>query len=217
MGKKEKIACDTCGKIFEKYSSKIGKNNFCCRECYLQFHSKDTSYAYCEVCGKSFKTMKGNANKFCSRECYLQYHKIEKKERICPVCGKKFLAKTSSDKYCSWECYNKDRHMPKGSDHWNWKGGISIINDNRDSALYKEWRKNVYQRDNYKCQYCGSKEKLNAHHLKSWKKYPELRYDINNGITLCEKCHIQLHQQNGYIDFEEDGQNPPISFSDSKK
>lgn len=32
------IKCDTCGKDFFKYSSKIGKNNFCCRDCYNKFH-----------------------------------------------------------------------------------------------------------------------------------------------------------------------------------
>ena len=70
---------------------------------------------------------------------------------------------------------------------------ISLKNDNRDSYEYKEWRKAVYKRGNYKCQKCGSKERLNAHHKKSWINYPELRYSINNGITLCEKCHIKYH------------------------
>lgn len=35
------IKCDTCGKEFFKYLSKIGKNNFCCRDCYNKFHSKN--------------------------------------------------------------------------------------------------------------------------------------------------------------------------------
>ena len=71
---------------------------------------------------------------------------------------------------------------------------IKLENDNRDSNEYKQWRQQVYQRDNYKCVLCGSKEKLNAHHIKSWKDYPALRYDISNGTTLCEKCHIMYHQ-----------------------
>jgi 5-methylcytosine-specific restriction endonuclease McrA len=101
--------------------------------------------------------------------------------------------------------------MPKGETHWNWQGGISIINDNRDSQAYKNWRQSVYQRDGYKCVQCGSKDKLNAHHIKSWKDYPALRYDIDNGITLCEKCHIKLHQQIGYTNFDESGQKDIIS------
>ena len=90
--------------------------------------------------------------------------------------------------------------MPAKEDHWNWQGGKSLQNDKRDSAEYKNWRLKVYERDNYKCVQCGNKEKLNAHHIKSWKNYPNLRYDINNGITLCEKCHIKYHQQYGYDD-----------------
>lgn len=195
---KIKVVCDTCGKEFEKYEYKIGKHNFCCRDCYLIFHSKEVPKCNCIICGKEFKGDKYNANKYCSRECYLKDHRIKNKERCCPVCKKSFLAKTSEDIYCSWECYNKDRHPPKGPDHWNWKGGISKEHDNRDSADYKKWRKEVYEKDVYKCVFCGSKEKINAHHIYSWHYYPEKRYDINNGITVCEKCHIKIHKKFGY-------------------
>ncbi len=192
------IKCDTCGKEFEKYESKIGKHNFCCRECYSIFHSKEVPKCKCIICGKEFKGDKYNKNKYCSRECYLQDHCIKNKERICPKCGKSFIAKTAEDKYCSWECYNKDRHMPKGEEHWNWQGGVSLLNDRHDSSEYKEWRKKVYERDNYQCVKCGSKEKLNAHHILAWKFYPDKRYDLDNGITLCEKCHTQIHKKYGY-------------------
>lgn len=195
---KIKIKCDTCGKDFEKYESKLGKHNFCCRECYLKFHSKEVPKCKCIICGKEFKGSKYNANKYCSRECYNQDHEIKNKERKCPKCGKIFIAKTSEDKYCSWECYNQDRHMPKGKDHWNWKGGISTLDDHRDSNDYKLWRQKIYERDNFKCVKCGSKEKINAHHILAWKYYPDLRYNIDNGITLCEKCHIKIHQKYGY-------------------
>lgn len=204
---KIKIICDTCGKQFEKYQTKIGKHNFCCRKCYLIFHSKDVPICICKVCGKTFKGDKYNANKYCSRECYLKDHKIKNKQRTCPVCGKNFQAKTSQDIYCSWDCYNKDRHMPKGENHWNWQGGISKENDRRDSNDYKQWRKEVYKRDNYRCTKCGSKEKLNAHHILSWKDYPEKRYDIDNGITLCQKCHIQFHRIYGYKENKKECQN----------
>lgn len=197
MGK-IKVKCDNCNKTFEKYESKLGKHNFCCRECYSIYHSKDVHKYKCIICGTEFKGDKYNANKYCSRECYMKDHRIKNKKRICPKCGKTFIAKTSEDKYCSWECYNLDRHMPAGEDHWNWKGGISKINDNRDSADYKKWRYKVYQRNNFKCTKCGSKEKLNAHHIFSWKFYPDKRYDVDNGITLCEDCHIKIHQKFGY-------------------
>lgn len=192
------IQCDNCGKSFSKYESKISKHNFCCRDCYLTYHSKEVPICKCQICGKEFRGDKYNANKYCSRDCYLQAHMIQNKERQCPTCKKIFIAKSSNDKYCCIECYNKDRHMPKGPQHWNWKGGISITNDERDSFQYKNWRKAIFERDNFKCQKCGSKEKINAHHIFAWKYYPEKRYDIDNGITLCENCHIKLHQQFGY-------------------
>lgn len=195
---KIKIKCDTCGKEIEKYQSKLNKHNFCDRKCYNEFHSKNIKKYKCEVCGKEFTGLKNNANRFCSRDCYNKVHNIKNKERKCPTCGKIFIAKTNEDKYCSWECYNNNRKPPNKENHWNWQGGKSLHNDNRDSREYKEWRILVYKKDDYKCVKCGSKNNLNAHHKKSWKHHPELRYDVNNGITLCAKCHIKLHQELGY-------------------
>jgi len=58
------------------------------------------------------------------------------------------------------------------------------------NTKYKEWRDTVFKRDDYTCRDCGKKgEYLEAHHIKSWSKYPQLRYDITNGLTLCKKCH----------------------------
>lgn len=91
-----------------------------------------------------------------------------------------------------------------GSNHYNWKGGPKIPKDikNRIRKLreYKDWRHKVFTRDNYTCQECmirsgnGKEVYLEAHHIKSFADYPELRYLIENGITLCKNCHKKINK-----------------------
>ena len=65
----------------------------------------------------------------------------------------------------------------------------------RNYQDYSEWRTKVFERDDYTCQKCGQRGgQLNAHHKKPFSKYPDLRTDLNNGITLCVKCHRETHR-----------------------
>lgn len=75
--------------------------------------------------------------------------------------------------------------------HPNWKGGITPINERiRKSWEYKEWRRHVFQRDDYTCQACGQHGgKLNADHELPFATFPTLRFEILNGRTLCVLCH----------------------------
>lgn len=59
------------------------------------------------------------------------------------------------------------------------------------NPLYQQWRKKVYKRDNFVCQWpgCTNSKKLNAHHIKKWSDYPGLRFEEKNGITLCNHHH----------------------------
>ena len=75
----------------------------------------------------------------------------------------------------------------------NWKGGLPnrVMSNERNNSAYKEWVRLVKKRDK---NICKLKDKSCSgynivHHIKSWKCYPELRYKINNGITLCQAHH----------------------------
>ena len=64
---------------------------------------------------------------------------------------------------------------------------------------YSDWVQAVFNRDDYICQCCSERGgKLHAHHLESYSDNPQLRITLENGITLCKKCHKDFHHQYGY-------------------
>jgi hypothetical protein len=89
------------------------------------------------------------------------------------------------------ELRRKMSERQKGEKGSNWQGGIAPMNNaERHTIEIKLWREAVYARDNWTCQHCFKRgTKLNAHHIKQFSKYPELRTAIDNGQTLCVKCH----------------------------
>lgn len=83
--------------------------------------------------------------------------------------------------------------IPTGANHWNYlKDRFSLKRQHRrGDPMYVEWRRQVYTRDNFTCKMHNSDclGKIEAHHILGWSEYPELRYQINNGITLCHAHH----------------------------
>ena len=57
------------------------------------------------------------------------------------------------------------------------------------------WRTAVFERDGYRCRKCQGTEELHAHHIKSWADFPDLRFDVDNGITLCRSDHALKHPE----------------------
>ncbi len=98
-----------------------------------------------------------------------------------------------------WRAGEKHDWMPVGEKHWHYKKDRSTLakKQERNDGAYIEWRKQVWTRDSYKCNIdnidcCG---KIEAHHILGWAEYPELRYDIKNGITLCHYHHPRKREE----------------------
>lgn len=90
------------------------------------------------------------------------------------------------------EIRKKMSEAKKGEKSLFWKGGITPIHQKiRTSLEYRLWRTSVFTRDNYTCVWCGDNtgRNLQADHIKPFALYPELRFAIDNGRTLCVSCH----------------------------
>lgn len=106
-----------------------------------------------------------------------------------PAWNKGIKGSTSVPKCESFKEYRKK--VWTGENNPNWRNGSSskekII---KNSAIWRNWRETVFSRDNFTCKICGKRGgKLHPDHIKPFSKYPELRFDINNGRTLCVPCH----------------------------
>jgi hypothetical protein len=90
-----------------------------------------------------------------------------------------------------------------GSQNPAWKGGVDTVNKNDRKAVmnryeYQKWRKEVFARDHNACTGLGPHEgRLHAHHIKDYHNFPELRFDVDNGRTLCEACHKHIKHYGG--------------------
>lgn len=154
---------------------------------FIRTWSKHRIKTNCLKCNYEFETVesriKGGRAKYCSIDCY---NKVKKKRRqsintefkkggISPNKGKKLP-------WCTKE------------KHWNWQGGISEYKITL-SKEWKEWREKVFKRDKYTCKDCGVKNGngktiyLHPHHIKPKSKYPNLIFNVDNGMTLCIPCH----------------------------
>lgn len=118
---------------------------------------------------KISKTKKGNS------PSKMKWKKISEEHRL------------KISKYLTWRLWELSRN-------WQW-WKMSENYRARRNILQKQWRLDVYERDNFTCQmpWCNNRWcYLEAHHIKTFAKYPSLRLDINNWITLCKKCHKSI-------------------------
>ena len=183
--------CVICEKPLYRRPNEIKKYNFvCCQECrseaYRRFpnnnslnnlelgREKGTNHLHGIPKSKSSNEKRSKTNKF-----FWKNNPIKLKERG---------AKT------------------KGENHYNWKGGKTNLNQSiRSLNEMRKWQNAVKKRDK-KCVACGSEKELEAHHIISVNNLIEKHliqtreqavecnefWELDNGITLCRKCHYEL-------------------------
>jgi 5-methylcytosine-specific restriction endonuclease McrA len=87
----------------------------------------------------------------------------------------------------------------RGKLNSNWQGGITSLTEGlRHTIEFRLWREAIFARDDYTCQGCGRRGgRIHPHHIKSFARYSELRFDITNGVTLCQNCHAKTDNFGG--------------------
>ena len=187
-----------------------------------------------EACNSIFEvTSRRKDRKFCSKKCgylFLKGSKITEERRqkiiafrnsdvgrkVASEAGKRSSYLRTEEEYkkiglkISQSKKGKPNLSQRGENHHNRQGGISQINRTErklvmDSLEYKNWRREVFERDDYRCVECGIKSEkgikvvLHADHIKPYKDFPDLRLDVLNGRTLCESCHRKTDTWGGRI------------------
>jgi len=232
-----KTICKHCGNEFEALSCEIkrGGGIYCSRECFYKDKtgkSKTTGNhkqvkVNCANCGKELirKNYRANGRNYCDAKCQMEYEykngirdkfAITKKanketRRLCKLGIKSIQKKESRDALKIIMKTKEYRDKLSGENSHSWKGGVNTLYMAiRNCFEYRQWRSDVFTRDNYTCQECGDDRggNLNVHHIKSFisilNKYEittleealicEALWNINNGITLCEECHKEFHR-----------------------
>ena len=180
--KTKEVKCDYCGKKLIKKISALTKHNYCSLSCSRKGRTKFShSQVMCSYCGINFYKQNNQLftkKHFCSRRCMGEWQS-------------KFLI---------------------GNFAYNWRDGSTPINLKiRSLKKNIEWGLKVFKRDNFICKDCGDKKggNLNAHHIITLSKIIKQNkireiidaikckelWDINNGITLCKKCHKKRHKK----------------------
>ena len=163
----------------------------------------------CRVCGKAFNVRPARASlaKYCSNACRGIGHgrqfsgeasptwRNAALTRACRHCGKEFRTYQPQQIYCSRSCSDVAAVRYRGTRHPRYNP------DSRHrgrGTKYEKWCDIVLARDNHTCRDCGAQNvELHAHHIHSFKDHPNLRFDADNGLTLCYRCHWRVHGIDG--------------------
>jgi 5-methylcytosine-specific restriction endonuclease McrA len=198
--------CNTRGKR-SPYTSQ-------CKSCLsiLAVGVKERAKKPCPSCGvmihKGSQACKSCAPKLPSRievtRKLVEHQKSTKQHNFCIDCGVEIGLRGERCVRC----------RSFGALNASWKGGMRVLKERvRELLESRQWRSDVFTRDKFTCQDCGCiGGKLQAHHIIPvnfiYQKYEiatveqaidcsEL-WNLNNGVTLCKECHLELHKRKGY-------------------
>ena len=185
--KKLQVECPVCHKKRWMYAkSYFSTGHTICHSCELRYRRKylkiGDRYGKLVVVGHS----KTTGESICDCDCG--------KTRSIPNFN--LTADRTKSCGCLRSSNFKDCPVLRGKNHPNWKGGISGDRSRMMSTkVYKTWRQAIYEKDKFTCQKCGQVGyELNVHHIESYAEHENKRCDIENGVTLCKKCHMKFHK-----------------------
>jgi len=137
----------------------------------------------------------------------------------CKKCGKQL---SNYGIFLCKKCYNeskkgiprtqkvKDKISRTHKERWKMHKYKTLLNERmRRGKDFAKWRKKVFERDNYICQKCkkrskkGERIELHPHHILNFSNHEDLRFIVDNGVTLCVECHQEFHKRYGWINNNE--------------
>jgi 5-methylcytosine-specific restriction endonuclease McrA len=152
----------------------------------------------CLRCNKEFKTFPSRREKrrFCSLECRNTSYRhrsltLEQREKMSIAHRKRWANGFKGSTGLHWRKTNEQLENKRGIKNPSWKGGITPINHKiRTSLKMEDWKRDCRQRDDFRCFDCDERGgQLQVDHLYPFSLFPRLRFDLDNGQTVCKNCH----------------------------
>jgi hypothetical protein len=190
--------CPTCGKGFD---TEQGKKTHHAHQHGVSIAKEEKE---CEECGEVFESYSYRNRKFCSRKCLGKYTTGEGADNqnwkpdivlSCEMCGEDFEVppkRQEEARFCSYNCANEWKSKEyKGENHHRWKDSVDRLYYGRK---WEDIRENVIERDNSKCQACGSGDDISIHHITPFRDFDDIEKanSMENLISLCRSCHTRV-------------------------
>lgn len=184
----------------------------------------------CAECGAQFAVTRDRAEtaRYCSNDCRAAARgRAQQGEanprwqggvrtKVCAACGTEFhrgatgLKQWTDAKFCSKKCADQEGGRLRGPENPTFKPDARRRSR---SGAHSSWADRVLSRDGATCQECGARDvPMHAHHVKAFEKFPDLRFDVTNGITLCFACHWRKHSAEG----DQDSAAPAVGWKGDK-